>query len=134
MRCFLYDEFQMRRAFSILLVLVFGFGPLSAVLGASGDSRLPACCRRLGAHRCAMSADAMAPANSAPAFNAPSRCPLFPDSSAAPLPPVYGTTAAAAGLPSLLAHPHSPATSRALAQVSQIRTRSGRAPPANKSA
>ncbi len=43
----------MRRGFSILLALLFGLSPLSAIAG-SDDAGLPACCRRLGAHHCAM--------------------------------------------------------------------------------
>jgi hypothetical protein len=47
----LYYLSQMRRVFPILLILVFSLGPLSPTLGASEDTRLPACCRRHGAHR-----------------------------------------------------------------------------------
>ena len=47
----------MRRAFSILLVLLFGAGPLSFAFSASDDISLPACCRRHGAHHCAMDGD-----------------------------------------------------------------------------
>ncbi len=44
----------MRRGFSILLILFFGLGPLSAFVDGSEDASLPACCRRHGAHHCAM--------------------------------------------------------------------------------
>src|ERR1035438_8325373 len=44
----------MRRCVSIFLVLCFGLGPLTGMLEASDESRLPACCRRHGAHHCAM--------------------------------------------------------------------------------
>ena len=50
----------MRRALSILLVLFFGLGPLTATLQGSDDSRLPACCRRNGAHHCVMAEEALA--------------------------------------------------------------------------
>src|SRR3954454_15626122 len=44
----------MRRALSILLVLLFGAGPLTFAFSLSDDILLPACCRRHGAHHCAM--------------------------------------------------------------------------------
>lgn len=70
----------MRRALSILLVLFFGLGPLSATLEAD-DARLPACCRSHGAHHCAMSAALKAwmlrTESQTPGFTAPSTCPLY---------------------------------------------------------
>lgn len=56
----------MRRLVSIALLLVFGFPLLSSMLDATrtAESRLPVCCRRNGAHRCAMTA---ADGQSAPA-------------------------------------------------------------------
>ena len=80
----------MRRALSILFVLLFGLGPLAATFDGD-DASLPACCRRNGTHHCEMS-DAMLAriiqaALSTPAFTAPSRCPQFPaHESAAPSP------------------------------------------------
>ena len=50
----------MRRGFSIFLVLFFGLGPLSALVDGSEDASLPPCCRRHGAHHCAMYARIMA--------------------------------------------------------------------------
>jgi len=44
----------MRRTLSIFLVLFFGLGPVAAALHAEEDAGLPACCRRHGAHHCAM--------------------------------------------------------------------------------
>jgi len=72
----------MRRGFSILLLALYVLGPLGAVLPGAEDSKLPACCRRHGAHHCAM-ADAAAARmaaedSSETAFSAPSHCPLFP--------------------------------------------------------
>jgi hypothetical protein len=70
----------MRRALSILLVLFFGLGPLSATLEAD-EARLPACCRAHGAHHCAMSAALKAwmlrAESQTPSFTAPSTCPLY---------------------------------------------------------
>lgn len=131
-----YHQSQMRRALSILLILFFSLGPLAATLGASEDARLPACCRRHGAHHCAMSmrvAAMMAEAAAGKAaWTAPSTCPMFPGAAAATASGPQALTAAPVSLPVLLAQPHSPAAGRAAAQVSQIRTRSGRAPPAGQ--
>lgn len=70
----------MRRSLSILLMLVFGLGPLTLAIQQNDDSSLPACCRRHGAHHCAMSGDAGPQQlnSQLPVFKAPSRCPLFP--------------------------------------------------------
>lgn len=72
----------MRRALSIMLVLFFGFGPLTAMLEGSEDARLPACCRAHGAHHCAMSAALrgwmLRAESEKPSFATPAQCPLFP--------------------------------------------------------
>lgn len=72
----------MRRVFSILLALTFGFGPVAFAFGYDEDASLPACCRRHGSHHCAMSAEdranvAQAEPDTAE-FTAPAYCPLFP--------------------------------------------------------
>jgi hypothetical protein len=130
-----YHQIQMRRALSIFLVLFFSLGPLAATLGASEDTRLPACCRRLGAHHCAMSiGEAARPAEVAGGqtiVRAPSTCPAFPGATAATTSGPHALTSTPVGLPVLLAQTHSPAARRAIAKISQIRTRSGRAPPAS---
>ena len=73
---------QMRRGFSILLILFFGLGPLSAFVDSSEDAGLPACCRRHGAHHCAMYAEIMAMRagrgiDPTPSFSASPTCPLY---------------------------------------------------------
>ncbi len=73
----------MRRGFSIFLILFFGLGPLSALVDGSEDASLPPCCRRHGAHHCAMDAQIMAAMSGAaapirtPGFSAPLTCPLY---------------------------------------------------------
>jgi len=126
----------MKRILSTFLILVFGLGPLAVALPASAESRLPVCCRRHGAHHCATpgamaSISSQASLSSAHLLTAPSHCPNYPSSMAASTTPVYAMVAPAAGLPILLAQPHSPAASRAAALLSQIRTRAGRAPPSS---
>ena len=125
----------MRRGLSIFMVLLFGLGPLAATLEASDQSRLPACCRRHGAHHCTMSPGAMGrmaeqSPTGAPSLTAASHCPCFPGYTAAPTAPGHALAAASTALPVLLSQPHSPASTRGAALLSQILTRAGRGPPA----
>src|ERR1019366_302798 len=70
----------MRHVLSILFVLLFGMGPLATTV-VHDDASLPACCRRLGAHHCAMASTAPSRSGLSDSrssqFHAPSRCPLF---------------------------------------------------------
>ena len=88
----------MRRVFSILLTLFFGFGPLAATFGATDDARLPVCCRTHGAHHCAMDEAAVAKAvlgnaGSTHFFAAPSHCPLYPCGVQAPSSSIHALAA-----------------------------------------
>jgi hypothetical protein len=122
----------MRRGLAIFLILFYGLSPLAAALPASDESRLPPCCRRHGAHHCAMMMRMKALETSGkPFFTAPSTCPLFPGYAAALTAAIDALAATPVSLPVLLAQPHSPAASRAAARLSQIRTHAGRGPPAN---
>lgn len=74
---------KMRRPLSIILILCFILGPLSATLQADNDSRLPVCCRRGGAHHCSMNRAMRAlleraSSSTTPAFADSPRCPFFP--------------------------------------------------------
>ncbi|MDR3750268.1 MAG: hypothetical protein P4K94_02165 [Terracidiphilus sp.] len=131
----MYHKLQMRRGLSIYLILFFWLGPLAVTLPASDDSGLPPCCRRHGAHHCAMAmrmAAMMSKAlsGSTPVLTAPLTCPLFPGFRAATAATTDALPAAPISLPVLLAHAHSPAAGRAAARLSQIRTRASRGPPA----
>jgi hypothetical protein len=124
----------MRRWLSIFLILFFGLGPLAAALPDDDDSRLPSCCRRNGVHHCAMSMRMAAlisqsASDSAPIFTTPATCPYFPGYAPASISTIQALTATPVSLPALLAQAHSPASSRAAARLSQIRTRAGRGPP-----
>ena len=124
----------MRRALSIFLVLFFGLGPFAATLQADDDSGLPACCRRHGAHHCAMSAQMvtmMVQSDGKPILTAPSTCPYFPGYNVAPSTTPLALSAPAHSMPALLAQPHAPAAARAAARISQLRTRAVRGPPAS---
>ncbi len=123
----------MWRGFSIFLILLFGLGPLAAALPGSEDARLPPCCRRHGAHHCAMAmrmAAIMAQAKAGrPFLTAPLTCPLYPQHATVLNAPVHALAVALAGLPVLLTQPHTPATECAAARLGQPRTRAGRSPP-----
>lgn len=124
----------MRRALSILLVIFFGLGPLTATLQGADDSSLPACCRRNGAHHCAM-ADAasarvvVASSSGRPILSTPTHCPLYPHGAPAAVPPVHAL--AILRTPSVVLCPQScllPAL-RLNALSSQPRNHAVRGPP-----
>src|SRR5262249_49252306 len=79
----------MRRAFSILFVLLFGLAPLGPILDGD-DPSLPACCRRHGEHHCAMSSSRPSQARGFESEDAAltglSHCPMFPQGNANPSP------------------------------------------------
>ena len=92
----------MRRAFSIFLILLFGFGPVSAMIDGAEDANLPACCRRNGAHHCAMSVQMMAMmlhiVDPTPSYTAPLTCPYYPGPTMAILMPAHALVRALNGV------------------------------------
>jgi hypothetical protein len=113
-----------RRIMAGLLLAVFGFSPIAPALLANEDSNLPACCRRLGEHRCAIAA-------SQGASFIQERCPHFPSGSAslaasgtAAVTPAQGVFAPVVSYPS--AH----AQTEAHYRVSFSRAWQKRGPPA----
>ena len=126
----------MRRLFSISLVLFFGLWPLTGALEASDDSRLPACCRRHGAHHCAMTMKMAAmmveaESGSTPMASAPMTCPLFPGFLAGPSAPAYALVTSVTGLPVLLVQAHVLAVGGADVRMGLIGVHAGRGPPAS---
>jgi hypothetical protein len=122
----------MRRALSILLALLFGLGPLASALPASEDARLPACCRRNGAHHCAMGAHATAQ-EAAPdgrtSVSAPMTCPYYPGAVMALFAPAHALLAPPANF--VIPESSAPALSFAhiSARTAPARTHAGRGPP-----
>jgi hypothetical protein len=124
----------MRRALSILLVLAFGLGPLAPSLDLSGDASLPPCCRRHGAHHCAMAmrmaaSAASAPSDASPAVSAPLTCPNYPGPAALMTGPTPAILSAALRLPPLRGDLYA-----AAARLNRLRSRpgvthAGRGPP-----
>ncbi|MDE3148891.1 MAG: hypothetical protein KGL37_05425 [Acidobacteriota bacterium] len=124
----------MRRGLSIFLVLFFGLGPLTATLPASDDASLPPCCRRHGAHHCAMAmrmAAMMVQAayGSVPIVSAPARCPFYPHHPAAWTTPFHALIASPTCLSGLLAQAHVPVAEPAGRSLYRIRVCAGRGPP-----
>jgi hypothetical protein len=124
----------MRRAASLILVLFFGFGPLTGLLQSSDDARLPACCRRHGAHHCAMAMQMAAMlaeqvSGKTPILTAPVTCPMFPGFLSGPSAPSHALAASAGTLPALHSQTHSQASASANELSGLIRARAARGPP-----
>ena len=118
----------MRRLLSILLVALFWAGPVSALLPASTEGPLPACCRRHGAHHCAMTPSDGTSGLTGRAFAAPAHCSQYHQSGPATtptfIPPVQ---------PSLAQLPQAPAPVSAIrsAVLHRARNQASRGPPAS---
>ncbi len=124
----------MRRGFSIFLILFFGLGPLSNTLESSEDANLPPCCRRHGAHHCAMAmrmAAMMARiADPQPSFTVPLTCPLYPGLTTTILMPPHALTVSPARPHVAVMRALAPVFVRAVAQAAPSRAHAGRGPPA----
>jgi hypothetical protein len=124
----------MRRGFSIFLILFFGLGPLLAFVDGSEDASLPPCCRRHGAHHCAMAmrmaAMAHLPPDPRPAFNVPLTCPNYPGPSITILMPSHALTAAQANPHIAMTRSVARVFARKCVQESPSRAHAGRGPPA----
>jgi hypothetical protein len=126
----------MRRGFSIFLILFFGLVPLSAFVDSSEDAGLPACCRRHGAHHCAMYAEIMAMRASrnldpTPSFSAPPTCPLYHGPTFSMLMPAYALTATAPKARAEFTPTPVPTFERITALSTPSRAYAGRGPPAS---
>jgi len=124
----------MRRLLSIFLILLFWLGPLAALLPGSDESRLPPCCRRHGAHHCAMSMRMMAMVAEAASggtliVSAPVTCPYFPGFAPPSTSTLLALASAPQDLPAFLVQPHRPVAGRTAAPSSAIRAHAGRGPP-----
>jgi len=123
----------MRRGFSILLIAIFGFGPLS-VLVDSEEANLPPCCRRHGAHHCAMYMRMVAMQRDAasgkmPLLSTPMTCPEYPGVQALFAAPVPALTAARAEAPVLREQARMALAEHAAPETTRTRAHAGRGPP-----
>ena len=121
----------MRRIVVICLVLLYWLGPLMALVPASAESRLPACCRRGGKHHCMMNmAERAALEDGHPHWMAPaSKCPCFPVQPKAAHTPLTLYQSIPASFISVASHPHGVVQSESKRRISRDRSRSKRAPP-----
>jgi hypothetical protein len=123
----------MRRLLSITLVAMLGLPSVMAMLPASNESRLPACCRRDGAHHCAMSAGMTARmmeyVSRTPGFSAPSHCPLYPAHASPATAPQFALTRSPANPPAFLKQIHAAIPYQASAPSSDLLAAANRGPP-----
>jgi hypothetical protein len=132
----------MRRLLSILLALALGLGPGLAAIPASAlasgwgatadESRLPACCRRNGAHHCVMSQaqkQAMLNGSTETSVSAVNCCPSFPHSLATSVTVDHALAGKATHQTLLIVERRTALASEATAQVSLRRTWPKRGPP-----
>jgi hypothetical protein len=108
-----------------LLLTVFSFSLIAPALLAYEDSNLPACCRRLGEHRCVL-------ANLASQETSfiQERCPHFPSGSAALAASEIATlTPSQSVFAAIVSHPAAHAQTEARYRVSFSRARQKRGPP-----
>jgi hypothetical protein len=124
----------MRRGFSIFLILFFGLGPLSSTIDGSEDANLPLCCRRHGAHHCAMAMHmaamrARAESGSTPAVSVPPTCPQFPGAAAMFATPASALMASAASAPDEIGPAHAFVGEPVAVFFAPSRAHAGRGPP-----
>ena len=121
----------MRRIVGICLVLLYWLGPLMALVPASAESRLPACCRRGGRHHCMMNmAERAALEDGHTHWSAPaSKCPIFPDQLRAAHTPLSLYQSIPVSFISFASHPNGVAQSESKRRISLDRSRSKRGPP-----
>ncbi len=126
----------MRRGFSIFLVLFFGLGPLSALVDGTEDASLPPCCRRHGAHHCAMyqrilAMRAQQASDPRPAVSDPLTCPNYPGPTITMLMPAHAVTASVVeAMATWMAESHVAAPLYASAVSAPLFAHAGRGPPA----
>lgn len=120
----------MRRLLSISLILLLGLPALAALMPGMEDVRLPFCCRRQGAHHCAMDT-ASQNSSSGPAFQAPARCPEFPGNFPATVSPVFVAAAAPTHWPAMTAGIDSRVARREAARAGLLRAQLDRGPPSS---
>jgi hypothetical protein len=122
----------MRRLLSLVLLLVFGLPAVAPALdfSATPDSRLPACCRRNGAHQCAMSQQELdGLQNGAQVNMVGSKCPCYPTSAAPLQHQQLGFHPAAPILTALISEPTQVSQIQAWARAAEEGARHKRGPP-----
>lgn len=119
----------MRRGILILLMLLLGMGPLPASLQASGSSRIPACCRGHGAHKCVLS-HTLSARSGEPLIEASAHCSSYPDSGYAAVSPVVALAGSRLNLSGLVEQERAPGSQASSARRRHRCTTVDRGPPA----
>jgi hypothetical protein len=102
-----------------------------AALGGSSEAKLPACCRRAGAHHCMITAAQQAALWDGVGVKAkPQPCPFIPKALPAAQHAPTSLVPAAMIFAQILSHPASAAQTLARFRISQDRSRQKRGPPA----
>ncbi|MDQ6677085.1 MAG: hypothetical protein M3Z09_07295 [Acidobacteriota bacterium] len=121
----------MRQLFSVLLLALIGFSSISPALVAAEGSELPACCRKAGAHHCAMRTNpAVSQPSTGATLSASGKCISFPTGA-------FSATQSVSGIPVLIssyssnlyAHPIGQAQTEARYRASLTRGWQKRGPP-----
>lgn len=126
----------MRRALSILMLLVFWMPALAPLFGAIGldDAKVPVCCRRHGQHHCSMSeaerATLQAIGAAAPEFRPPlQKCPYRQQSVRDVQHGRFAVPVGQLVYAALVSHPAGLAQTQSKWRVSRERARQKRGPP-----
>jgi hypothetical protein len=121
----------MRRAAVISLLAAISYSLIAPLALAVPESNLPACCRRSGAHHCAMAEEA-SPATGPALQPAPQKCPLFPPATTTPGRVDIGSTKnAGASFTAIVSHLSTQPQAEAHCRVSFSRSHQKRGPPLN---
>jgi hypothetical protein len=123
-----------RRLIGITLLLLFSLPLISPVLalGASSEANLPACCRRNGAHHCAMRMHQAESSGNGTTFSAiPQRCPAYPAMVTSVRHGDLSFYTASLIFAEIVSHPSVKAQTQARARVALDRSRQTRGPPTN---
>jgi hypothetical protein len=123
----------MRRLISITFLLVFSFPLISPLfaLASSPEPKLPACCRRNGAHHCMLSAEQSAALELGKHFTVlQSKCPMFPAAPAMMHHEQLSFNRAGLFFAEVISHPAQFQQAEAWARVALEGARHKRGPPA----
>ena len=121
----------MRRIVGICLVLLYWLGPMMALVPASAESSLPACCRRGGSHHCMMNmAERASLEDGHTHFAAPTlKCPYCPAQVRTAHSPLSSFQAISTSFVAPASHPNGVVQSESKRRISRDRSRSKRGPP-----
>ena len=125
-----FKESLMRRVVGTILVFLLWLGPFAAILPANAEARLPACCRRHGAHHCEMAGTAgLGKSSPGPVFGAPRHCPSYPTNLTRSTAPTGVLATDSVRVFAQVARPAVPSNSRLVIHSTLLKTRANRGPP-----